>query len=114
MFTQESLFKFISHAYGYFDQLHISVTELVVIAVFLALALLFAVREAAAWFFRIHELKQEIRSLRDQSVYLEGEIHALQTLVRQLTNLSDSERKPKLPPIESQPAATAVSFPIIH
>ncbi len=111
MSVQESFLKFIGQAYGLFDQLHLSVTGVIAIAIILALAFLFALREAAAWFFKIHDLKRELRTLREQNVHLEGEIHALQTLVGRL-NTPPEQASPVLEPNKSTPAGA--SFPIVH
>lgn len=73
----------IKSTYAIFEQYHISMTGLMVIAILLALAFLFSVREAAAWFFKIDDLKRDIQRLRLISNQLESEIRSLQTLVDQ-------------------------------
>jgi len=102
MSAQEPFLKFINRAYGFFDQHDLSVSGLLVVGTILALAFLFAVREAAGWFFKIHDLKREIR--------------ALQTLVSYLNDrhLNESRDPEPLPTANSKPAPSGASFPIIH
>jgi uncharacterized membrane protein len=73
----------IRSAYAIFEQLNISITGLLVIMLILALAFLFAVREAATWFFKVDDLKRDIHSLREVTAQLEGEIRALHNLIGQ-------------------------------
>lgn len=52
---------------------------LAAIAAVVTIAFLFAMRELAAWFFKIDDLKRDIRSLEVGISRLEGEIKALQS-----------------------------------
>lgn len=52
---------------------------LLAIAAVVTIAFLFAMRELAAWFFKIDDLKRDIRSLEVGIARLEGEIKSLQS-----------------------------------
>lgn len=75
----ESILGFIQTAYQTIDRLQISIEMLAVIAVIVTIAFLFALREIAAWFFKIDDLKRDIRSLEVGISRLEGEIKSLQS-----------------------------------
>lgn len=74
----------IQNAYNVFEQLHLSVTGLLVASIVFALAFLFAVREAASWFFKVDDVKRDIRRLHEVTTQLEGEIKVVQTLLAQI------------------------------
>jgi len=99
----------IRNAYTVFEQLNISVTGVIVLAVILALAFLFAVREAATWFFKVYEVKKDVLRLREVTVQLEAEIRTLHTLISQV----QTKTQPSFvaPPPAPQ-AVTAVSAPV--
>lgn len=103
----------IQNAYALLDQMQISVTGLIVAAVVFSLAFLFAVREAAAWFFKIDDLKRDVRRLRKNTQHLEGEIKLLQTLI-----LKMKEPLAEAPSIEmansSRDDEAKTAFPITH
>lgn len=75
----QSVLKFIQTAYQTIDKLQLSLPMLAVIALVITLAFLFAMREIAAWFFKIDDLKKDIRSLEVGISRLEAEIKALQS-----------------------------------
>ena len=87
----ELLPKVITDAYKMFDQLNLSVTSLVVIGVVLSLMFLFAAREAAAWFFKVDDVKKDVRKLRQLVIDLEGEMRSLQGLLNQNIALASSK-----------------------
>lgn len=119
----------IRNAYTLLEQLNISVTGLIVIMVILSLAFLFAIREAAAWFFKIDDLKRDINALREISTQMETEIHALQTLIAQARTqaqlnvvLASGSQEPGANPSAQSGAspgsasskAAKTSFPFMH
>lgn len=87
----ELLPKVITDAYKMFDQLNLSVTSLVVIGVVLSLLFLFAAREAAAWFFKVDDVKKDVRKLRQLVIDLEGEMRSLQGLLNQNIALASAK-----------------------
>ncbi len=68
--------------YGFMDGLGISPGLLIGLAALLALAGLLAVREAAAWFFKIDELRRNIDRLCDAASRLESEVRVVRDLVK--------------------------------
>lgn len=76
-----SMIEIIESLYRFLEQLHLSVTGLVVAAAIFVLAFLFAVREAASWFFKIDDLKRDIGRLHEISLQLESELKLVQGLV---------------------------------
>lgn len=110
----------IQSAYSLFESLNLSVTSLVVIALIFALAFLFSFREAAAWFFKIDDIKKELRHLNETAYRLEGEISSLQSLLTEArqeeprlvavsTEAQKEERAPQAPP-----SSSSSSFPVVH
>ena len=87
----EILPKIITDAYKMFDQLNLSVTSLVVIGIVLSLLFLFAAREAAAWFFKVDDVKRDVRKLRQLVIDLEGEMRSLQGLLNQNIALANAK-----------------------
>lgn len=75
----QSALNFIQISYQTIDRLNLSMEMLAVIAVVVTIAFLLAMRELAAWFFKIDDLKRDIRSLEVGISRLEGEIKALQS-----------------------------------
>lgn len=73
----ESVLNFIQSAYQTIDRLHLSMEMLAVITLVVLVAFLFALREVAAWFFKIDDLKKDIRSLEAGISRLESELKAL-------------------------------------
>jgi hypothetical protein len=99
-----------------------SVTSLIAIATVFAIALLFSVREAAAWFFKVDDIKRDIKAVHDLVLELESEVRSLQNQSNRLkpslvrpepaaehrTEQSSALRTPV------QPAKERPSFPISH
>ena len=115
------LLDFIKNAYDTFEQYHISVTALIAVSLILFIALLFAMREAASWFFKIDDIKRDVRKLHQLTVELEAEIRAVQELVAQTTlknqTIEDIKKvTPSPTPLNSQAqaAAKSTSFPFSH
>ena len=102
--------------YEIFDSLNLSVTGLLVLGVVLALGFLFAIREAAAWFFKVDDLKRDVRRLQELVLAIEGEVRVLQNVMahgREAQAASTAqamtlgaEKKPE--------AKVAAGFPISH
>jgi hypothetical protein len=106
--SPESILQFIQSAYQTFDRLNLSLEMLAGIALVVTIAFMFALREIAAWFFKIDDLKRDIRSLEESVGRLEAEIR----------NVQASRNTPKLEPI-TEPAPTSFirrseQFPINH
>lgn len=74
----DSVLNFIQTAYQTIDRLNLSIEMLAVIALVTTIAFLFALREVTAWFFKIDDLRRDIRSLETGISRLEAEIKALQ------------------------------------
>jgi hypothetical protein len=74
---------FLNDAYAYYERLNVSATGLLAIAVIFFLALLFSIREAAAWFFKVDDVKRDVRKLHEATSQLEAEIKVLQGLILQ-------------------------------
>jgi hypothetical protein len=71
----------IQNIYGLIDQFNLSVSALLAALVVFALALLFAVREMATWFFKVNDLKRDLARLHEITLQLEGELKLVQNLV---------------------------------
>lgn len=105
-------------------QLNLSMTAVAVIASVLIVALFFALREAASWFFKIDDIKRDLRKLQRMTVDLESEVRALHGLVeasqaRDLTTTHAPSMSPPLSPplssvLEKTPAEKPPTFPISH
>ena len=110
----QDLPKILNDAYAMFDSLQLSVTSLVVAGLSLTLVLLFAVRQAASWFFKIDDIKRDIRDVRQLVIDMEGEIRMLQGLLSQNVKLANLEQP--LSPMKKAPsqAAPSIAFPITH
>jgi hypothetical protein len=77
------MIDFLNDAYAFYEQLNVSVTGLLGIAVIFFLTLLFSIREAAAWFFKVDDVKRDVRKLHEATSQLEVEIKVLQGLILQ-------------------------------
>ena len=104
--------------YEFFERMNLSVTSLVVIALVFSLAFLFSVREAAAWFFKIDDLKRDLKYLNQTVLDLESEIRSLQNLVDQakvnqpvlgLVPRAENEN-----PESKSERSSSSGFPIVH
>jgi hypothetical protein len=73
---------FLERAYGWLDTYRVSPTSLAIATVVFAFVFLFALREAAAWFFKTGQIKKDLRRLEKLSLRLEGEIRALRDLLQ--------------------------------
>jgi hypothetical protein len=71
----------IQNAYAFFDSLQVSVTGLVALMVVLILSFLFALREAASWFFKVNDLRREIARIREINLQLESEVRLIHNLI---------------------------------
>lgn len=103
----ESSLAYIQNAYQTIDRLHLSMTSLAVIALIVGIAFLFAVREVAAWFFKIDDLKRDLRNLEESIGRLEGEVRNLQ-----LMNKGAEEAPLHEPSVET--VRRSEQFPINH
>ena len=119
----ESVFQSIYGAFESFQSLHLSVTALMVIALILTLAFLFAVREAATWFFKVGDLKRDIKRLHSVSEQLENEVKTIQSLLNEMREPLKSAVESQTPSAsggQAQTVAQAVvparpsAFPINH
>lgn len=90
----QDLPKFVTDAYTMFDSLNLSVTALAVIGFVLALVCLFALREAAAWFFKIDDLKKDVKKVSQLVVDMEAEVRSLQALLSQNVQLATDQNAP--------------------
>jgi hypothetical protein len=80
----EGMIDFLNNAYEFYQSLNISLTGLLAIAATLLLVMVIAMREAASWFFKVDDVKKELRHLRDAAAILESEIKVLQRLTLQM------------------------------
>jgi Na+-transporting NADH:ubiquinone oxidoreductase subunit NqrF len=95
--------KLLSDAYTMFDSLNLSVTALVVIGLLLAVVFIFAAREAASWFFKIDDLKKDVKKVSQLVVDMEAEIRLLQGLLSQNVKLATPpEPQPAAPPVAAE------------
>jgi hypothetical protein len=98
--TGELMLESIQQAYALIERYGISLTSLSVIAVLLLIALMFAAREAAAWFFKVEDVKSDISRLQEVVLQLEGEIRVLQGLSSRAETLATDLQNQT--PIESK------------
>jgi hypothetical protein len=116
----ESFGERIGEIYNTFDRLNISVEMLLVITVLLLTATLFAAREAAAWFFKVDDVKRDVRRLTDLTRELEAEIKGLRVSLEKgrpatISEIVEAETLPaEVPPQKETSPAKAGSFPIVH
>ena len=87
--------KFLSDAYEMFDSLNLSVTALVLIGLVLAVIFIFAAREAASWFFKIDDLKKDVKKVNQLVVDMEAEVRLLQGLLTQNLKLAAPGTQPE-------------------
>jgi hypothetical protein len=106
------LLDFIKNAYDTFEQYHISVTALIVATLVLFIAMLFAMREAASWFFKIDDIKRDVRKLHSLTVELETELRLIQDLV--LKGPAKQQEPELTQPASPSKMAKAASFPFNH
>ena len=117
----QALPQILNDAYAMFDSLQLSVTSLVVAGLVLTLFFLFALREAATWFFKINDMKADLRRLRQLVVDMEGELRLMHSMLAQNLKIASEEgivdMEMRAPSKEG--AATSVSpaptkFPVTH
>lgn len=96
--------KILEDAYTMFDSLDLSVTSLVVIGLLLTIVFLFAAREAASWFFKIDDIKKDVKKVSQLIVEMEAEVRMLQGLLGQNMKLAGT-------PAESPDRAELVKLP---
>jgi hypothetical protein len=80
--------KIISDAYTMFDSIDLSITSLVLIGLVLTIVFLFAAREAATWFFKIDDIKKDVKKVSQLVIDLEAEVRLLQGLLTQNITLA--------------------------
>ncbi len=108
--------KILTDAYAMFDSLELSVTSLVVAGLVLTLVFLFAIREAATWFFKINDIKSDVRKLRQLVIDMEGEVRMLNGLLAQNVKLANAGAAPSeirltAPDLQTPPS---IKFPVTH
>ncbi|HVK61993.1 MAG TPA: hypothetical protein VM432_10600 [Bdellovibrionales bacterium] len=110
----------VQRTYAFFDQLGLSITGLLIVGALFALALIFAVREAATWFFKIDDVKKDLRRVRDSLNEIEGELRALQTIMAKNRERFEKSEDDLVDSPESEPAAVepapkkSTTFPVVH
>ena len=87
--AMENAVGFIQSCYALLEKNGISLNMLIIAAVVLVFALLFAAREAVSWFMKIDVVRRDIKKLRLTIERLEGEVRATQA---QLTTAKDQRR----------------------
>lgn len=70
----------LQNLYEMFGSAHLSLTALSAIVLTLTLAFLYSSREAAAWFFKVNDIKKDIGLLNEGLSQIEGEIRGLKSL----------------------------------
>ena len=103
----ETFPKILTDAYAMFDSLELSVTSLVVAGLVLTLVFLFALREAATWFFKINDIKNDVRKLRQLVIDMEGEVRMLNGLLAQNVKLAGMTAP-------EQQTSSSIKFPVTH
>lgn len=86
----QSLLTALTQTYEFFDSLNLSVTAWVVIGLLLAVVALLALREAAAWFFKIDDIKKDVKKMRQAVIDMEAEVRSLQSLLSQNVKLAET------------------------
>lgn len=72
--------------YGWLEAVHVSPSALAGATLFLSLAFLLALREAAAWFLKTHDLKRDLARLEELSLQLEGQIRSVRDSIDRLAD----------------------------
>jgi hypothetical protein len=117
----QKLAQLLDDSYGFVQRLQVSPGFLLGLAVLLAIAGLLALREAAAWFFKVEDLKRDLARLQETAAQLEGEIRVVQGLMKQAMNVETTDVKVQddgavlpAPTLETQLPERSPSFPIQH
>lgn len=104
----------VQRTYDLFESLNLSVTGLLVLGAVLALGFLFAIREAASWFFKVDDLKRDVRRLQELVLAIEGEVRVLQNVMAQGREAQATAAAPTLGAEKKPEAKVAAGFPISH
>lgn len=115
--------EWINQVYAFIGQTNLSVTGIIAAAVIFCLALLFAVREAASWFFKVDDVKRDVKKLHKLTLDLESEIRSLHALIEAAQANAKAHdplkpaMSPPLAPLNVNPvpeAPKSPTFPINH
>jgi hypothetical protein len=82
----EKIVSALTDFYNWVQSLQVSSGFLLGLAALFAIAGMLALREAAAWFFKVEDLKKDIARLQDTAAVLESEIRLVQSLMREATD----------------------------
>lgn len=113
----------IQSIYGVIEQFNLSVSGLLVGIVLFSLALLFAMREIASWFFKVNDLKRDIARLHEITLQLEGELKLVQNLMAQGVPAARAQEAALMAEVAAEPdkkkeaartEPVKSSFPIVH
>lgn len=111
----------INRVYAFYDELSISMTGWILIAVVCLLGLLFTLREIATWFFKVGDVKKDLARLQETMSQLEGEIRVLQGLfTKEKLTLVVNDSSPASSAETSEKVTlkkadkTSGGFPIVH
>jgi hypothetical protein len=103
--------EWINQVYAFIGHWNLSVTALAAAAVIFGLALLFAVREAASWFFKVDHVRRDIKKLHKIHLDLESEVRSLHTLIEaaQANTRANSHMTPAMSPPLAPLATTTLA-----
>lgn len=108
-------------AYSFLDRLNVSMTGLIAAALVFSLALFFALREAATWYFKIDDLKRDIKRLQGATTQIEAELRTIQNLIlkshdqrSEAVEPNATERTAETATLKKTAQAKPGGFPIVH
>jgi uncharacterized protein (DUF3084 family) len=111
----------VQRGYAFYDQLGLSVTGLLLAGAICLILLVFGLRELVTWFFKIDDIKRDLRRIRESLNEVEGELRTLQALRIQTEEKAAESiedlplENPELKEQAAKPAPTkGPSFPLIH
>ncbi|MES2854350.1 MAG: hypothetical protein V4692_00725 [Bdellovibrionota bacterium] len=111
----------VQRIYSLLDQAGLSVAGFLIVGALFSLALLFGFREAVTWFFKIDDIKKDLRRIRDSLNEVEGELRTLQTVYERQRAKAGAAAEIEVGPettLQSEIAKPAPvkspSFPIAH
>jgi hypothetical protein len=116
----EKLVQIVQETYAFYERLEVSPGFLIGVAALFAVAGLLALREAAAWFFKVEDIKRDIARLQETAQQLEAEIRIAQNLIqKKMTGagfpktLEDSHQAPfeETPNLARIPAVAIAAAP---
>lgn len=116
----EKVMAAVSDFYNWVQTLEVSSGFLLGLAILFAIAGMLALREAAAWFFKVEDLKKDIARLQDTAALLESEIRLVQSLMKEATdrqialNNQNAESTGPVTIRKSEPETSSPQFPINH